>query len=482
MPILKPGQMIKDYRIVNQIGKGGMASVFKAYQANMGRYVAVKVLAFQLADNEEFLSRFKQEARLIAHLEHPNILPVYDYGEDHGVPFFVMRYLEAGTLKDRFRNVTPLLTLEEIDSIFVQLTDALGYAHERGVIHRDIKPSNIMLDRRGAVFLTDFGVAKALPLTLTPEEMEGDPRLARAPRQEFTIALELTATGAITGTPDYMSPEQAQGLKLDQRSDIYSLGIVLYEMLTGKVPFEAETPMAVIMKQIADPLPPPSQARPGLHPLLEAVVQKALAKKPAERYASMADFREAWRDAYETATAGSRKVLKEAEPPPSPKDPTLIVPEFQQNSSGLPPFHPESAARQTPSPAENLPRKSAEGAAELVGSSIYTGVDYHDALSKGAAQNSPRQVVTPPPAPHPPIGILHGLETDHVVMASVQEQVENPLTTFRQNDISKPEGDLSDQKAKAAPRKFLITLWAGILALLLLTGLGWILLTQYLDR
>ncbi len=491
MPILKPGQMIKDYRIVNQIGKGGMASVFKAYQANMGRYVAVKVLAFQLADNEEFLSRFKQEARLIAHLEHPNILPVYDYGEDHGVPFFVMRYLEAGTLKDRFRNVTPLLTLEEIDSIFIQLTDALGYAHEKGVIHRDIKPSNIMLDRRGAVFLTDFGVAKAFPLSLRPEEMEGNPRFAYSPRQEFTIALELTATGAITGTPDYMSPEQAQGLKLDQRSDIYSLGIVLYEMLTGKVPFEAETPMAVIMKQIAEPLPPPSQTRPGLHPLLEAVVQKALAKKPSDRYASMADFREAWRAAYETATAGSRKVLVEADPPRLPKDPTLMVPEFQQKSSSLPPSHLEPAPRakksastadsepaHQPAEAASARAPAASAAAEPSASSIYTGVDYHDALS--ATEPEP----SPPPSPplRPPVGILHGLETDHVVMASVQEQVENPLTTFRQNGIAKPEGGLSDQKAKAASRKFFIAIWAGILALLLLTGLGWLLLTEFLNR
>jgi serine/threonine protein kinase len=500
MPILQPGQMIKDYRIVNQIGKGGMASVFKAYQANMGRYVAVKVLSFQLADNEEFLSRFKQEARLIAHLEHPNILPVYDYGEDHGVPFFVMRYLEAGTLKDRFRNVIPMLTLEEIDCIFVQLTEALGYAHENGVIHRDIKPSNIMLDRRGAVFLTDFGVAKAMPLSITTEEMEGDPRFAYAPRQDFTIALELTATGAITGTPDYMSPEQAQGLKLDQRSDIYSLGIVLYEMLTGKVPYEAETPMAVIMKQIAEPLPPPSQARPGLHPLLEAVVQKALAKKPAERYTSMADFRHAWREAYDIAT--SRNAPKGDEPQHSPKDPTWM------DLSGLPPTHLKPApwankasAKPAPQPArqpaaaspaspavERPPLLSAKTAGEYPAGE-YTGVDYIDALAEAAAKGSSSS--SPSPAPRQPAGILHGLEIDHVEMASAQVQVDNPLTTFRQNGTVKPgspgsqgaaDGTRSPQKAKTASRKYLITLWAGILALLLLGGTGWLLVTQYFNK
>jgi serine/threonine protein kinase len=495
MPVLKPGQLIKDYRIVSQIGKGGMASVFKAYQANMGRYVAVKVLSFQLADNEEFLSRFKQEARLIAHLEHPNILPVYDYGEDQGVPFFVMRYLEAGTLKDRFRNVSDMLTLDEIDSIFIQLTEALGYAHENGVIHRDIKPSNIMLDRRGAVFLTDFGVAKAMPLTLGSPDGKDDSRIPRNQRQEFTIALELTATGAITGTPDYMSPEQAQGLKLDQRSDIYSLGIVLYEMLTGKVPFEAETPMAVIMKQIAEPLPPLSQTCPSLHPLLDAVVQKALAKKPAERYASMKDFRDAWRQAFSAATGapGRHPVQQEQKAPRQPPDrmhlagkPTEMLP------TGLPPTKLASAEPSSPSselaPPAIVPAQQPSGlnaAAQPAASPAYTGVDYHDALSKADGRGSPREGGVAAPSPRSPAGILHGLEIDHVEMVTPSEQVDNPLTAFRQNGTGSPtaDGDLhSLQKAKAASRKFTITLWAGILALLFLSGLGWLLITQYLNK
>jgi len=285
---LQPGQMVGEYKIISQIGKGGMATVYKAFQTNMERYVAIKVLSFQLADNEEFLGRFKQEARLIARLEHPNILPIYDFGEDKGIPFLVVRYLEAGTLKDRLQKIFELssvelrlLNEEEIDRILTQLTDALEYAHENGVIHRDIKPSNILLDGRNRVFLTDFGIAKLIEST----------------RNSSTVPL-FTATGAITGTPDYMSPEQAQGLKLDQRSDIYSLGIVLYEMLTGKVPFDAETPIAVLLKHIAAPLPPPSLLRPDLHPALEAVVIKALAKSPDDRYASMNDFLAAWKQAY----------------------------------------------------------------------------------------------------------------------------------------------------------------------------------------
>ena len=445
MPVLKPGQLIKDYRIVNQIGKGGMASVFKAYQASMGRYVAVKVLSFQLAENDEFLNRFKQEARLIAHLEHPNILPVYDYGEDQGVPFFVMRYLEAGTLKDRFRNISDMLTLDEVDCIFMQLTEALGYAHENGVIHRDIKPSNIMLDRRGAVFLTDFGVAKAFPLSLSSPEGKDDPRLPRNQRQEFTIALELTATGAITGTPDYMSPEQAQGLKLDQRSDIYSLGIVLYEMLTGTVPFEAETPMAVIMKQITEPLPPPSLVRPGLHPLLEAVVQKALTKKPADRYASMSDFRHAWKEAYDIAS--SRKPVKEEnEPQPSPKDVTVLVP------TGLPPTDLKPAPWAKVPPFASTPEPSADSplADEGAGARVLAGARPEPVKGSPSSAGSPHPSGKIPPhsVPSQPAGILHGMEIDHVEMSHEQNQVDNPLTSFRQNGAVKP-----DAAAASAPKK-----------------------------
>jgi len=227
MTTLQPGQMLGPYQIIDQIGKGGMATVYKAYHAAMDRYVALKVVATQLVDEPNFLQRFRQEARLIAKLEHPHILPVHDFGEADGIPYMVMRFLEAGTLKERL--AAGQLTLPEIDHIFTQLANALEYAHEKGVIHRDIKPSNAMLDKRGDVFLTDFGVAKML---------EG--------------SSALTATGAVTGTPAYMSPEQAQGHKVDQRSDIYSLGVMLFEMLTGRVPFEAETPMAVLFKQIQD--------------------------------------------------------------------------------------------------------------------------------------------------------------------------------------------------------------------------------------
>src|ERR1041385_3866596 len=252
MDNLQPGQMLGPYRIISQIGKGGMATVYKAYQPSVDRYVAIKVLPSQLAESEEFATRFHQEARIIAKLEHPHILPVFDYGESDGVAYFVMRYLDAGTLKDRMETKRPL-PLDDIDRIFTQLADALSYAHGHGIIHRDLKPANALIDSQGNVSLTDFGIAKLLE--------------SASPR--------LTQTDAIMGTPAYISPEQAQAKPVDQRSDIYSLGIILYEMATGSVPYTADTPLAVIFKHVRDPLPLPSSVKPDILPSIEKVIQGA---------------------------------------------------------------------------------------------------------------------------------------------------------------------------------------------------------------
>ena len=194
MSNLQPGQMLGPYQIISQVGQGGMATVYKAYHAAMDRYVAVKVLPHQFMHDSVFLGRFQQEVHLISKLEHAHILPVYDYGESEGLPYLVMRFLDAGTLKNRMRASPqaavgrPGLSMVEIDRIFTQMADALSYAHDQGVIHRDIKPSNIILDHRGDVFLIEVGIAKLIESTV-----------------------EFTATRSVTGTPAYMSPEQAQG-------------------------------------------------------------------------------------------------------------------------------------------------------------------------------------------------------------------------------------------------------------------------------
>jgi ligand-binding sensor domain-containing protein/tRNA A-37 threonylcarbamoyl transferase component Bud32 len=305
MDNIQPGQNLGPYRIINQIGQGGMATVYKAYHAAMDRYVAVKVLPRQLAESAEFLGRFQQEAHTIANLEHPHILPVHDYGESDGITYLVMRFLDAGTLKERLQSGP--LSLAEIDRLFAQLADALAYAHEHDVIHRDLKPSNVLVDARGNLFLTDFGIAKLL-----------------------AGSAQFTSTGAMIGTPAYMSPEQAQGQNVDQRSDIYSLGIILYEMVTGRVPFEAETPLAVVLKHLQEPLPLPSTVKPGVSPSIERVILKALAKNPDDRFASVAEFLAAWRQALsevETVRAAAPAATETmAAASPATEAPTRAVP------------------------------------------------------------------------------------------------------------------------------------------------------------
>jgi tRNA A-37 threonylcarbamoyl transferase component Bud32 len=311
MDQLQPGQMLGSYRIINQVGQGGMATVYKSYQPSMDRNVAIKVLPRQLAESPEFAARFQQEARIIARLEHPHILPVFDFGESDGVTYFVMRYLEAGTLKTKME--AGPLSLNEIDRLFTQLADALGYAHAHGIIHRDLKPANALVDEQGNVFLTDFGIAKLLE--------------SASPR--------LTQTDAILGTPAYISPEQAKAQTVDKRSDIYSLGIILYEMVTGRVPFVADTPLAVILKHISDPLPLPSILKTNIPEPIERVILKALAKEPDDRYATAAEFLSAWKRALEERET----VRRSPEPIPAPA------------SRAGTPFDPPSGRQGKPAPA-----------------------------------------------------------------------------------------------------------------------------------
>ena len=310
MDTLQPGQMLGSYRIISQVGKGGMATVYKAYQSSMDRNVAIKVLPRQLAESAEFAARFQQEARIIARLEHPHILPVFDFGESDGVTYFVMRYLEAGTLKTKME--AGPLSLSEIDRLFTQLAEALNYAHGHGIIHRDLKPANALIDGDGNLFLTDFGIAKLLE--------------SASPR--------LTQTDAILGTPAYISPEQAKAETVNQRSDIYSLGIILYEMVTGSVPFVADTPLAVILKHISDPLPPPSILKKDIPESIERVILKALAKEPDNRYATAAEFLSTW-----------KRALEEKETAPHTPEPKSTPASPAGRIDSAPPAVPSSSGR-----------------------------------------------------------------------------------------------------------------------------------------
>jgi serine/threonine protein kinase/ATP/maltotriose-dependent transcriptional regulator MalT len=278
------GQTVSQYRIVEPVGQGGMASVFRAYQPSLQRFVAIKILLTRHALANGFTERFEREARTVAQLNHPNILPILEFGHEQEFSYIVTKLVTGGTLKDRLGRA---MRLAEALHIIEQIASALDHAHTHGILHRDIKPSNILLDEDDWVQLTDFGLAKILL---------GDEGL--------------TASGVGIGTPAYMSPEQGQGMAVDHRTDIYSLGVILYEMVTGRLPYKADTPMAIIFKHIYEPLTLPRFVRPDLPHLVEAVILKALEKKPEDRFASAGEMAEALREAIEASELESEESLK----------------------------------------------------------------------------------------------------------------------------------------------------------------------------
>jgi eukaryotic-like serine/threonine-protein kinase len=247
------------YRVLSRLGSGGMADVYLAQDTLLGRQVAVKVLHHHFAEDLEFVERFRREASSAAALSHPNIVAIFDRGEWNGTYYIAMEYVAGRSLKALVREHGALEPAAAID-VVVQILRGARFAHRRGVIHRDLKPHNVIMDEEGRARVTDFGIARA-------------------------GASDMTLTGSIMGTAQYLSPEQAQGLVVSAASDLYSVGVILYELLTGAVPFEGETAVAIAFKQVsAEPLPP-SALRPGLPPSLDAVVLRALAKDPVQRYA-----------------------------------------------------------------------------------------------------------------------------------------------------------------------------------------------------
>jgi serine/threonine protein kinase len=278
------GKQIGQYQIEEQIGQGGMATVYRAYQPSINRYVAIKILPSQYAQDPNFVKRFEQEAKAIAALEHPHILPVYDFGTQEGLTYMVMRYVRGGTLSNLMGQP---LSNERIVRLIGDMARALDYAHKQGVVHRDIKPSNILIDRNGEALLTDFGIAKL---------MEG------------SGATQLTGAGSVLGTPAYMSPEQAKGASVDGRSDVYSLGVVLYELLTGQQPYRAETPVAVVLKHVSEPLTPPRTVNANVPEPLERVVIKAMAKEPDQRYQTAGEMEVALQQALKQIESGTKTV------------------------------------------------------------------------------------------------------------------------------------------------------------------------------
>ncbi|MGH3100119.1 MAG: protein kinase domain-containing protein, partial [Thermoleophilia bacterium] len=252
------------YRILRRIGSGGMADVYAAEDSHLGREVALKVLHRRFAQDQEFVERFRREAKAAAGLSHPNVVGVFDRGEHEGTYYIAMEYLTGRTLKEIVSSEAPLAQ-QRVVELGVQILHAAGFAHRHGVIHRDFKPHNVIVDEQGHAKVTDFGIARA-------------------------GASEMTETGSIMGTAHYLSPEQAQGHAVTAASDLYSIGVMLYEMLAGRLPFEGESAVAIALKHLSEQPAPISQLRPDVHPALEAVVMAALAKDPAQRWQSAEDL------------------------------------------------------------------------------------------------------------------------------------------------------------------------------------------------
>lgn len=300
------------YQIKQEIDHGGMSIVYLAHDPRFRRDVAIKVLSSNLQEQQQVRARFEREARIIAALDHPAIVPVYDFGEEGGQPYLVMRLMPGGSLSDLL--TFGRLNLADTAQIADRIGSALDAAHSRGVIHRDLKPANILFDAQGEAFLTDFGIVKIY-------EEEG---------------AQSNMTGSVVlGTPAYMSPEQALGKPIDKRSDVYALGAVIYEMLTGLPPYKGPTSVSVAMKHVMDPVPHVAEFRPDISPELDAVVARAMAKDPSERYESAGDLASAFQEALQqlspaqqtggATAAASRKPITEAQarlhtptPPPAP--------------------------------------------------------------------------------------------------------------------------------------------------------------------
>jgi serine/threonine-protein kinase len=260
------GQTLGQYQIIELLGTGGMATVYKGKQLSIDRFVAIKVLPPHPGLDEQFKERFQLEARAIGSLQNPNILPLYDYGTQDDLVYLVMAYVEGGTLENLMSY--GLIDIREVEKIVRAIASALDYAHRHGIVHRDIKPANILMSD-GHPLLADFGVVKMV-----------------------ASSSDLTA-GAIVGTPRYMAPEQGQGLEVDRRADVYALGVIIFEMLTGRQPFVGDTPMQTIMRHISDPVPDARTLRPELSAEVADVLVKAMAKTPDQRYQSAGELAEA---------------------------------------------------------------------------------------------------------------------------------------------------------------------------------------------
>lgn len=333
------GNRVDHYQVLQHLARGGMADVYLAEDVNLQRKVALKVMLDLLATDQQFAARFRREAQTVARLDHPNIVQVYSTGFlATGQPYIAMQYIDGGSLHarlERFANRDKLVPTEQALAIMRQVAVALDVAHRAGIVHRDLKPANILLKQDGTPIVVDLGIAA----------VQDGPRL--------------TQTGNLIGTPNYMSPEQVRGVPLDGRSDLYSLGVILYELLSGQRPFEAESSIAILHKHVYESPLPLAMLRPDLSPQTLAIVETALQKEPEQRYQSANEMVEALREAIRSETGGSA-VRRTTVWLPQPEESDLVSKRMVvQAAPGAPtirdPQPPPGAGVQTePRPASTL--------------------------------------------------------------------------------------------------------------------------------
>jgi serine/threonine protein kinase len=316
------GRTIADkYTILSVLGGGGMGTVYLARQSPMNREVAIKIINAELADSEQYLTRFAREAERLGALEHAHIIPVIDYGQSDGVTYLVMALKKGGNLGDVIKRERP--PIKEVQRYVAEIASALDYAHVRGIIHRDLKPANILLDGERNTFLTDFGIARKLGET------------------------KLTAQGMVVGSPTYMAPEAWRGEEASAETDVYSLGVILYELLTGKPPYFDKMPARLMLMHISEPIPPLTQERPDLSPYIEAVVTQALAKEREERFHSATELANALKVAIVKTATHQRQAPVRAD-----DDGTAILP---STPIATPPPSATPAGMRQPTPQPSRP-------------------------------------------------------------------------------------------------------------------------------
>lgn len=335
------GQILGQYELLNLIGRGGMATVYRARQRSMGREVAVKVISPDLADEAEFSARFEREARIIAGLHHPYILDVHDFGREGSLIYLVMRLMTGGSLKDELRGGR--LSMRRVLQVVQQIASALDYAHANSIVHRDLKPSNVLLDNEGHVALTDFGIAKMMGGNL----VDG-----------------LTQAGIVMGTPKYMSPEQWRNEPVDGRADVYALGVITYQMLTGQVPFNADTPHSLMYMHLDGEVPSLRNVRPDLPPEVDRVIRRALAKRPDQRYSAAGVFARELAGVLGVSEEEATRLLTWEDDPSYPVRPPQEPPAYDLSTRRDPPRRPGFAPSRPiqpsrpPEPAPTMPSET----------------------------------------------------------------------------------------------------------------------------